>query len=179
MSSAIADGYDPQLDILLERTVEAPVEQVWAAWTKPEWLTRWFAPAPFEVTECEVDARPGGVFRTVMRSVHADNGALHSTGCFLEVVEHERLSLTTVLGPGFRPMAPSPARPMTVLVSLEATRAGTAYAVMAKHADDATRRRHIDQGFMQGWGVTLDQLEAALARTDAPDSEGRSDAQTH
>lgn len=59
---------DPKLDLVLERLVEVPVELVWAAWTTPEHLKHWFTPKPWTTTEAEVDLRPGGTFRTVMRS---------------------------------------------------------------------------------------------------------------
>ena len=42
---------------------------------------------------CEMDLKPGGVFRTVMR---AQDGAEYPTGIFLDVVEPERIvSLVT------------------------------------------------------------------------------------
>ena len=31
-----------KLDLVLERTIEAPVELVWQAYTDPEHLKRWF-----------------------------------------------------------------------------------------------------------------------------------------
>ena len=88
----------------IDRFFGAPVERVWAAWVTPEHLEQWFAPHPFTTTESEIDPRPGGVFRTVMRSPQGRD--LQSVGCFLEVVEHERLAWTTVLGRGFRPCGP-------------------------------------------------------------------------
>ena len=59
---------DPQLDLVLERVVDVPRELVWKAWTEPEHVMKWFTPAPWTVTECEIDLRPGGIFRTTMRS---------------------------------------------------------------------------------------------------------------
>ena len=38
------------------------------AWTTPEHLKKWFTPAPWTTVDCEIDLRPGGIFRTVMRS---------------------------------------------------------------------------------------------------------------
>ena len=92
---------DPDLDLVLEREVDVPPDRVWAAWTQPEQLKRWFAPAPFTTTDCEIDLRPGGIFRTVMRSPEGEEFA--GDGCFLEVVESRRLVWTSALGPGFRP----------------------------------------------------------------------------
>lgn len=58
---------DPRLDLVLERIIDVPRDLVWAAWTKPEHVCKWFTPAPWTVTDCEIDLRPGGIFRTVMR----------------------------------------------------------------------------------------------------------------
>ena len=51
---------DPTRDLVLERTVDVPPAQVWAAWTDPELLKVWFCPAPWRVSECAIDLRPGG-----------------------------------------------------------------------------------------------------------------------
>lgn len=151
---------DSDLDLLVERVVDAPVERLWAAWTTPERIKQWFAPKPFTTTDCEVDLRPGGVFRTVMRSPEGQQ--FTSVSCYLEVVEHARLVWTTVLGPGFRPTKRPPGRPMTAVVSFEPDGTATKYSLLAMHGDTETRQRHLDQGFVEGWGVALDQLEAVL-----------------
>ena len=36
---------DATLDLVLERYVDVPVEQVWAAWTQPSLLVQWFSTA--------------------------------------------------------------------------------------------------------------------------------------
>ena len=37
---------DPRLDLVLERVVDVPRRLVWAAWTQPEHLVKWFCPLP-------------------------------------------------------------------------------------------------------------------------------------
>jgi uncharacterized protein YndB with AHSA1/START domain len=59
---------DPQLDLIFERIVDVAPALVWAAWTTPEHLKHWFTPAPWKTIDCEIDLRPGGLFRTVMCS---------------------------------------------------------------------------------------------------------------
>lgn len=59
---------DPGLDIELAREVPVPPRRVWAAWTTPDLLVQWFAPAPYETAACEIDLRPGGAFSTTMLS---------------------------------------------------------------------------------------------------------------
>ena len=146
---------DPKLDLVLERVVDVPRELVWAAWTKPEHLSRWFTPAPWTVADCEIDLRPGGIFRTVMRS--PEGKEFPNIGCYLEVVPNERLVWTDALLPGYRP-AENPF--MTAIITLESQGNGTRYTAVAIHRDDAGRKKHEDMGFYQGWGKALDQLVA-------------------
>src|ERR1044072_9118133 len=92
---------DPRLDLVLERTVDVPVELVWAAWTQPEHVVHWFTPEPWKTVDCQIELRPGGMFRTTMRSPERKD--FPNIGCFLEVVERKNLVFTDALGPGYRP----------------------------------------------------------------------------
>jgi len=153
------DLHDPRLDLVLERVVDVPRALVWDAWTKPEHLIQWFAPAPWTTVDCEVDLRPGGIFRSVMRSPQGED--FPGVGCFLEIVEGRRLVWTDALGPGFRPSA----KPFfTAIIALEDYGAGTKYTARALHKDETDRKTHEDMGFHTGWGTALDQL-VALAKT--------------
>ncbi len=156
---AIAPGFDPKLDLVLERVIDVPRELVWAAWTTPEHLKRWFCPAPWSVSDCEIDLRPGGTFRTVMRS--PEGKAFPNIGCYLEVVPLERLTFTDAMLPGFRP-AQNPF--FTAIVTFEPAGKGTRYVATALHRDEDGRKRHEEMGFHAGWGKALDQL-VALCRT--------------
>lgn len=51
----------------LERDFAAPPERVWAAWTDPKRLVRWWAPHGWTTPHCTVDLRVGGVFHFCMR----------------------------------------------------------------------------------------------------------------
>ena len=144
---------DPRLDLVLERTIDVPIDKVWAAWTKAEHIRNWFVPAPWTISECEIDLRPGGIFHTVMRSPDGDE--FPNTGCILEVVTHRRLVWTDALLPGYRP-ANEPF--FTAMLSLQELGDGTAYSARAIHRDPAARERHKEMGFFEGWGTCLDQL---------------------
>ncbi|MEO8662653.1 MAG: SRPBCC family protein [Bryobacteraceae bacterium] len=146
---------DPALDLVLERLIDVPRELVWEVWTKPEHVSKWFTPAPWTVTDCEIDLRPGGIFRTTMRS--PEGLEFPNVGCYLEVVPYERLVFTDALLPGYRPSA-NPF--MTAIVTIEARGSQTLYTATALHRDEDARKRHEDMGFHQGWGTALDQLVA-------------------
>jgi uncharacterized protein YndB with AHSA1/START domain len=163
MSRPNESHLDPTLDLQLERVIDVPRELVWKAWTTPEHLKKWFTPAPWTTTECEMDLRPGGLFRTVMRSPEGEEFV--NLGCYLEVVPNERLSWTNVLQAGFRPAAPPTADtpecdrlPFTAVVSFEAHGSGTKYTALAMHGEPGSRKQHEEMGFHEGWGAALEQL---------------------
>lgn len=162
MTRSNAHRPDPRLDLLLERVVDVPRDLVWMAWTTPEHLKKWFTPAPWTTVDCEIDLRPGGIFRTVMRSPEGQE--YPHVGCYLEVVEHERLVWTTALGPGYRPVRGTSEVPLfTAVLTLDTLGGGTKYSALAIHGDEEDCRAHEAMGFHEGWGKALEQL-VAVAR---------------
>lgn len=155
---------DPKLDLVLERVVDVPRRVLWSGWTTPQYLKQWFTPAPWQTVDCEIDLRPGGIFRTVMRGPEGQE--FSNTGCYLEVVENERLVWTGSLLPGFRPRPSTESYPffMTAAIMLESVGNSTKYTAIAIHGDEDARQKHEHMGFHAGWGKALDQL-VALARS--------------
>ena len=137
MTSPLALTLDPSLDLRFERILGVPPELVWRAWTVPQILMRWFTPVPWTTTGCDIDLRPGGRFRTVMRSPEGQE--FENAGCYLEVVPNERLTWTSALGPGFRPAGTAGADALgivfTAAISLERHPNGTRYTAQAMHGD--------------------------------------------
>jgi uncharacterized protein YndB with AHSA1/START domain len=148
----------PKLDLVLERTVDVSPEIVWIAWTQPEHLKRWFTPLPWTTVDCEIDLRPGGLFRTVMRSPEGQE--FRNLGCYLEIVPHRKLVWTDALEAGYRPARPGPIVPFhfTATILLEPHGKGTKYTAIAMHADEQARDKHDAMGFQTGWGTALEQL---------------------
>lgn len=144
---------DPRLDLKLERFVDVPRRLVWEAWTTPEHIKHWFVPRPWTITDCEIDLRPGGVFRSVMRSPEGQE--FPNLGCYLEVVPEERLVWTDALLPGYRPSE----KPFfTAFLHFDEENGGTRYTAIALHRDEDGRKKHEEMGFEQGWGTVLTQL---------------------
>lgn len=157
---------NPALDLSFERIVDVPRELVWKAWTQPQHLKHWFTPAPWRTIDCEIDLRPGGRFYTVMQS--PEGQTFPGTGCYLEVIENERLSWTNALLPEFRPIS-GVVQPeatvdfkFTAIIQLEVHGAGTRYIATVRHGDPAGCEKHKAMGFEQGWGTALEQLVAYI-----------------
>jgi uncharacterized protein YndB with AHSA1/START domain len=151
---------DPDLDLALERVVDVPRALVWAAWTRPEHLVKWFCPLPWQTTDCKIDLQPGGIFQTTMKG--PEGPGFTNTGCWLQVVDKELLVWTGALGPAFRPQAKEllTAVPfvMTAIIALQDVEGGTRYTAIVRHGDVASRVAHEQMGFHAGWGKALDQL---------------------
>lgn len=143
MTESTADN-----ELVLQRAIPLSPQQVWKGWTDPQTLMKWFTPAPWKTVECEIDLRPGGMFRAVMESPEGER--FPNAGCYLEVLPNERLVFTSALQPGYAPAPPSAEAPLF-----------TAVITMAPlHADAAARAAHEAMGFHTGWSAALDQLVA-------------------
>jgi uncharacterized protein YndB with AHSA1/START domain len=79
-------------EITLTRIIEAPRDLVFRMWTDPAHLVKWWGPRDFTNPVCEIDARPGGTLRIVMRA--PDGTDYPMAGTFREIVFPERLVFT-------------------------------------------------------------------------------------
>ncbi len=136
-----------------------PPEFAWAASTSPEHLNKWITPAPWSTADCDIDLRPGGIFRIAIRSLQGDEVPV--AGCYLEIVPNRKLVWTSALGPGYRPTSkPFGDFLFTAVISIEPHGTGTKYTATAMHAVPEDRDKHEAMGFQDGWGAALDQLVA-------------------
>jgi uncharacterized protein YndB with AHSA1/START domain len=164
MNRSIIHQPDPKVDLVFERIVDVPRELIWTVWTTPAQLKQWFTPSPWKTVDCEIDLRPGGLFRTVMRSPEGQE--LLNVGCYLEIVENEKLVWTNALAPGYRPCkTPEAMFFFTAVVTLEPHGNGTRYTALVLHGDEETCKQHEAMGFHEGWGKAFDQLVEVVKKT--------------
>jgi uncharacterized protein YndB with AHSA1/START domain len=131
-------------ELKLTRVFDAPRSLVWEAWSKAEYVQRWFTPAPLTTPRCEVDLRTGGVFYLVMKM--PDGLELPMDARFEEVVPQEKLIFTAMIHGGVHVHT-------TVRFSDEgAGKTRLDVHQVYSHESAATR------GAPQGWKSTLDQL---------------------
>jgi uncharacterized protein YndB with AHSA1/START domain len=134
-------------ELRMTRVFDAPKRMVFEAWSKAEYVSRWFTPAPLTTPSCEVDLRPGGVFRLVMRM--PDGTEFPMDARFTEVVPEARIVFEATIHGGVH---------VHTTVTFEERDGKTTLDVHQtySHATDATRGAHA------GWTATLDQLAAHL-----------------
>lgn len=144
------------LELSLTRVIDATPARVFQAWTTQ--LPRWWGPHGMTTPFCEMELRPGGSFRTIMRAPDGTEYPTH--GVFLEVVPNQRIVFTDAFGPGW---APNPEAFFTAVTTFAPLPGGrTQYTARALHWTAENRAKHDQMGFHQGWGESLDRL-AALA----------------
>jgi uncharacterized protein YndB with AHSA1/START domain len=164
MTTLTTPELDPKLDLVLERVIDVPRHLVWNAWTTPEQVKQWWTPVPYQTIDCEIDLHPGGIFRTVSRSPEGEEYA--NVGCYLDLVEGERIVWTTAMGPGFRPGGGDAPFAFTAVISLTDEGRSTRYRAHVMHSDSASRDQHEEMGFHEGWGAVVDQL-VEMIKADA------------
>lgn len=150
---------DDTTDLVISRRLAAPRAKLWRAWTDPALLAGWWCPKPWTTEVKAFELRPGGAFHTFMSG--PDGGTSDNPGCFVEIVPGERIVVTWMLLGGWRPATPW--MPCTAVFTLADEDGGTRYVATAMHPDRATRDRHAEMGFAEGWNAAIDQLEALAA----------------
>lgn len=71
--------------------VKAPRARVFAAWTTPELMKKWFAPGAMTVPSCQADPRPCGTYMITMKGEDKNPTV---RGEYREVVQDEKLVFT-------------------------------------------------------------------------------------
>lgn len=169
MSSALPHSADTSRPFVISRLFDAPREHVWRAWTDPEQLRQWFAPAGFTLPTCTMDLRPGGVFHYALRS--PDGHETRGKWIFREIAPPEKLVVVAFSdaagGVTRQPM--SATWPLETLsqTTFAADGEGTRLTIEWRSLNaTATERRTFDashDGMRQGLTGTLDQLARHLS----------------
>lgn len=81
--------------VVITRVLDVPRRRVFETWSKPEHLVRWWGPKGFTLPGCEMDFRPGGAYRFVMRGPDGKDYPFH--GVYREIVEAERIVFTAII----------------------------------------------------------------------------------
>ena len=153
--------FNPQTDIEFERVVDVPKELVYRAWTDPEWIVKWFTPAPWKTVAAYTELEAGGAFDTTMESPEGEQ--YPSKGVFLELIPNEKIVFSDLMQKGFRPNEQGM---FTAVITLKSTpTGGTIYHVQAMHITPQKRDEHEQMGFIDGWSKALEQMVEMIKNT--------------
>ena len=139
----------PTLEV--RRTIRAPRQRVFDAWTRAEEVKRFHACGTDKVSLAEIDLRVGGAFRVHMKQAAGNEHRV--SGIYREIDPPRKVVYTwSVDGDSIV---------KDTLVTVEFHERGDATEVVLRHAiaDDTERAQHIE-----GWKLILDKLEAEFSR---------------
>jgi uncharacterized protein YndB with AHSA1/START domain len=166
------DAAPSECDFVITRLFQAPRELVWKAWTDPKHLARWWGPREFTNPVCELDLRPGGAYRIVMRSPEGTDYPMH--GFYTEIVPLERLAYSVDLSEQpkewFAEVSASlpPDTKLSLnhdaIVTFQDDGGGTRVTVRSRFAAPEIRDAMLKMGMNEGWSQSLDRLVGLLAK---------------
>jgi uncharacterized protein YndB with AHSA1/START domain len=150
--SAAAAGLAAGPSLTLKRRLNAPPERVYAAWTDPQDLIRWFGPAMVKQgsVRAEIDARVGGRYRISFDNDRGEHNVV--AGTYRDLVPHSRVVFSWA-------WQSTPERESLVTVLLKPDGAGTQLTLHHEQLFDAAVR----DAHEYGWTGTLDKLERHFA----------------
>jgi uncharacterized protein YndB with AHSA1/START domain len=132
--------------IRLERRIAAPPERVYAAWTEPALLSRWFCPNPELALNVTADVVVGGAYRVDMGGGH-----YVAEGVYTELTPSRVVAFTWQ-------WASSPDPVTQVRVELEPTDVGTRLVLVQTGLADPEDAR----GHREGWELALARLAGVV-----------------
>ena len=161
-------------DFVIERTLDAPRNLVWRAFTAPEHMKQWWGPKGFKVFHSKMDLRPGGTYHYGMK---APNGSdMWGRFVYREIAPKDRIVVITSFsdeqgGVTRHPMAPTWPREMLSTFTFEDAGPGKTRLTIrwAPHNATEEEAKTFDAGrdsMQMGWSGTLEQLEAYLATAE-------------
>ena len=152
----------PTRQLLIERTLDAPPDRVFDAFTDPDQLKQWWWPNGFSCPAAEVDLRVGGRYRLAVEwpdFIPADAQFSHYLGGeYYEIDRPHRLVMSG------RVINDDQDELFATLIELtfEARDGGTALTVRQSYFEPMPPADAL-AGAEQGWSEQLDKLEGLLA----------------
>jgi uncharacterized protein YndB with AHSA1/START domain len=144
-------------EIMLSRSFDAPRTLVFEAFTKPEFLKQWWGLRGSTLSVCEIDLKPGGAWRFVLRG---PDGSEHPfKGVFREIAPPGKLVRTLIYDV---PMARDHESVETLL--FDEVDGKTILTNTVLHKTMEGRDGHLHSGMEPGAAETLDRLEVLLRK---------------
>jgi uncharacterized protein YndB with AHSA1/START domain len=161
--TAISTSQDGR-EITIERTFDAPRERVFAAFSDPVALARWWGPAGWTLSVCEVDFRPGGSWFYCMAGEGPDGAPIEACGRadYQEIVAPERIVMEDAFAN--RDGTVNDALPRTHSTFLFLDAGGrTTLRNVARYDSAAALQEVLAMGMAEGITQTFDRLEELLS----------------
>ena len=149
-------------EIVIARTFNGPPQIVFDVWTKPELVSRWWAPQSrgVSIVSCDADVRAGGAYRYVLKV--RSSGDIAFSGRYVEVKPHTRLVYTQFFEPTASGASPGDV-PLTITVTFEEQNGKTRLVSRSVCPSREVRDMILATGMEDGMRETFEQCEELIA----------------
>jgi uncharacterized protein YndB with AHSA1/START domain len=158
MMTATNSTVGERRELVITQVLDAPREVVFKAWIDPKQMAKWWGPKGFTNPVCEMDVRPGGSLRIVMRGPGRVDHPM--TGVFCVIVEPERLVFTAVA----RDKQDNPLLESLTTVAFAKHGGKTKLTVQASAVGLAPVAPQMLDGMEAGWTQSLERLANHVSR---------------
>lgn len=139
--------------LTIKRTLKAPVQLVWEAWSEPEHIVKWWGPKGMETIIDKHEFKVGGEWSYSMKM--PDGNLFVAEGVYKEIEYLKRI----ISSADFKPMTEG----VEILAIFEESGEDTIFTFNVVHPTVAYCQQQEKMGFMNGWGSVFDRLEEMLA----------------
>lgn len=136
----------------IKRTIDAPVELVWEAWTVPEHIKKWWNPQGSDTQIEQHEFKIGGAWKYSM--LMPNGHTFIAQGTYTEIVQHERICSDA----DFKTMTEG----VKIQSLFKSLGTKTEFIFNVIHPTEAYKIEQEKMGIQNGWGSVFNRLEDFL-----------------
>jgi uncharacterized protein YndB with AHSA1/START domain len=146
--------------VTIERSFNAPLDDVWAAWTEAELLSQWWAPRPWKAVTKDMDFREGGRWLYAMTSPEGQQ--MWDLKTFLKIDPKKSFTYRSTFSDENGNIGPE-TQGSTWVNTFTERDGGTLVTNVIRNESLERLEAQLKMGFKEGYTMGLDQLEEVLA----------------
>ena len=150
---------ETQPALSLTRQFDAPIDQVFDAWTNPEVIALWFGPEGFKVINKHIDLNVGGKYQIEIMS--PNNERIKHYGKYVEITPSTKLVFTWILEN--QACEGSKGQSANTLVNISLFSRGEKTELHLVHEQLPDKAAYDGHSF--GWNSSFDSLSQLLSNT--------------
>lgn len=167
MAIRMEDRVQTDREVMITRVIDAPRARVFHAWTDPVQIAKWWGPHSVTNTVSEMDVRPGGSYRIVMRG--PDGTEYPLKGTYREIKAPAQLVMTVdasehpeewhdLVKPDRSEDERNPCGLMLDTINFDDLGSRTRVTVRTRFETPEIRDAMLKMGITDGWSQSLDRL---------------------
>lgn len=143
--------------LTIQKTLNAPIQLVWEAWTNPEHIAKWWGPGGMEIEVIQHDFKVGGQWNYAMTM--PDGNKYITEGIYQEIVTFEKI----ISSANFKPMTEG----VEIQSLFKPDGDKTLFTFNCVHPTEEYCQQQEKMGFYNGWGSVFQRLNDFVKKESA------------